>query len=360
MDHAYTIQEFKRPAFWQRLFNRKPRENALIEVNNLLATKPVREITLVDMAEVEVRYRLSLSEAFPNQLKGFYETYLKKCLEDEAFTDHEVDDLNQLRNILLLKEEDVNTMHEKWGGEIYKRKYEDAISPGNLEHAKKEFLEKLRLNLRLPESLAAGISLESRNRFMNIQAGKMVEDGTVSPAEWEELSAIARNLNVEITMDEASKAKLERMKLYWLIENSELPVQEVDINLQKNEHCYFTIPADWLEMRTVTHRVNYAGPSYRIRIVKGFYYRAGSVSAQRITSDELRHIDSGTLYITNKRMIFDGSKKNTNILWKKVLSITPYSDGVGIEKDSGRSPVLRVHSNADILALLIGRMLQDA
>ena len=101
------------------------------------------------------------------------------------------------------------------------------------------------------------------------------------------------------------------------------------------------------------------GASFRLKIMKGMYYRSGSVSVERITSDILSHIDSGTAYVTNKRLIFVGSRKNTNILLSKVLSVIPYSDGIGIEKDSGKSPILRVPDNADIFAMILGRVIND-
>jgi NAD-dependent DNA ligase len=78
-----------------------------------------------------------------------------------------------------------------------------------------------------------------------------------------------------------------------------------------------------------------------------------------LTEEQLLQIDSGSLYITNKRIIFVGSKKNANIQLSKVLSVTPYSDGVGIEKDSGKSPILRVSTNSDLLAMTLGRVIND-
>lgn len=359
MEKLFTTQNLKTANLFQRVFKKEPKENAFIEVINLLATKPIKEIKLDDIEEIEARYKVNLHTKFLDQLKGLYERYLKKCFEDEVLTDNEVEELNHIRNILVLKDNDISGLHDKLGGDIYRRKYDEAISKGTLEKSKEEFLDKLRENLRLPEQIANKISSESRNKFMDIQMGKIIEDGKVSPDEWEELNAIAKNLNVQINIDEASKAQLEKMKLYWFIENGDLPIKQVDINIQKSEQCYYSTSVDWLETRTVTQRINYGGPSYRVKIMKGVYYRAGSAKVQRITSEQLQLIDSGTVYITNKRIIFVGSKKNSNIQLSKVLSVTPYSDGVGIEKDSGKSPILRVSNNADILAMTIGRMIND-
>lgn len=359
MENLYTTQELQSPNFFQRLFRKEPKENAFIEVNNLLATKSLKEIQLEQIEEISARYKVNLHDKFLDRLKELYERYLKKCFADSVLTDEELEDLTLLKHLLILQDYEVNELHDKLGGDIYKKTYEEAISKGTLEKSKEEFIDKLQKNLRLPDSVANKISSDSRNHFMDIQLGKIVEDGKISPDEWEELNAIAKNLNVDLKIDEGSKTKLEKMKLYWLIENGELPTKQVDINLQKSEQCFFTINADWLENRTVTQRINYGGVGYRVKIMKGVYYRAGSVKVQRITSEQQQVIDRGNVYVTNKRIIFVGTKKNSNIQLSKVLSVTPYSDGVGIEKDSGKSPILRVADNADIFAMVLGRMIND-
>lgn len=359
MDNLYKTQELQSPGFFQRLFKTEPKENALVEVNNLLATKPVREIRPEEVEQISSKYKVDLHREFLPRLNELYLRYLKKCFGDNELTDEEVNDLNHLRNVLLLRDDAVEQMHNALGGEIYKKTYSEAISNGTLEKSKEAFLDKLQSNLRLPDGITEKISADCRTKFMEAQVGKMVEDRRVSPDEWEELNAIAKNLSVALTIDESSKANLEKFKLYWLIECGELPVKQVDINLQKSEVCYYSTYADWLENRTVTQRINYGGVGYRIKIMKGVYYRAGSVNVQRITSEQLLQIDRGSLYVTNKRIIFVGSKKNTNIPLAKILSVVPYSDGVGIEKDSGRSPILRVSTNADLLAMTLGRVIND-
>ena len=359
MDNLYIKLELQNSGFFQRLLKNEPKENAFIEVNNLLATKPIKEIQLEEIEAISTKYKINLHEKFLNQLKELYERYLKKCFDDNILTDQEVDELTYLRHLLALEDYEVSEIHDKLGGDIYKKSYDEAINKGVLEESKKSFLSQLQKNLHLPDEIANKITSESRKNFINLQLGKIIEDGRVSPEEWEELNTIAKNLNAELTIDEASKTQLEKMKLYWLIENGDIPVKQVDINLQQGEQCYFSIYIDWLENRTVTKRINYAGPGLRIKIMKGVYYRAGSVKVQRITSDELQVIDSGTVYVTNKRIIFVGNKKNSTIQLTKILSVNPYSDGVGIEKDSGKSPILRVTNNADILAMVLGRVIND-
>ena len=90
---------------------------------------------------------------------------------------------------------EVGQLHDKIGSEIYKKSYDEAISKGTLEKSKEEFLDKLKNNLRLPDRIAEKISSESRNRFMDVQMGKIIEDGKISPEEFVILDVQKYELN---------------------------------------------------------------------------------------------------------------------------------------------------------------------
>jgi hypothetical protein len=166
-----------------------------------------------------------------------------------------------------------------------------------------------------------------------------VNDKRLDPHELEELEALAKNFRITIDRASATQAQLDRYRWFWLMENGTFPEVSAPIALQKKELCHFSCSTTLHEMRTETVRTTYQGPSAHIRIVKGVYYRFGSVQAQRITRDVLRPIDSGALYLTNKRLIFDGEKKKSAIRFSNIFSITPYSDAIEVEKTSGRNPV---------------------
>lgn len=97
----------------------------------------------------------------------------------------------------------------------------------------------------------------------------------------------------------------------------------------------------------------------RIRIMKGVYWRAGSIAPQRISEDEWRVIDEGTIYLTNKRIIFMGNNGNKTITLGKILGFEPYSNGIDIQKDSGKSPFLEFSTNIDIFSMILARVLNE-
>jgi hypothetical protein len=153
------------------------------------------------------------------------------------------------------------------------------------------------------------------------------------------------------------------MKLFWQIENADtLPTIEPSYNLQKNERAYFQAQGDWYETRTRTQRVDYGGPSARLRIAKGIYYNAGSMNVQRVRREELKHIETGEMLVTNKRFLFIGAERSKQIRLNKILTIEPFADGVQIKKSAGRSPYIMTPSDeeAQLLAMFLNRLLQDA
>ena len=70
-------------------------------------------------------------------------------------------------------------------------------------------------------------------------------------------------------------------------------------------------------------------------------------------------IDSGSIYLTNKRIIFTGTKKNAYIRFEKILNITPHTDGVEIDKDTGKSSTLQLPSQADVFCMILERLIRE-
>lgn len=81
---------------------------------------------------------------------------------------------------------------------------------------------------------------------------------------------------------------------------------------------------------------SYGGPS--IRVAKGMTWRLGRFKSKSESHEELRNIDTGTLTITSKRLVFSGAVKNISIELKKIVSIDPYEDGISLSKEGKERP----------------------
>lgn len=352
-------RELKRPTWWQGLFGRQPRENAVIRIHNLLARMPVREITELEVADIFREHRVNLRRHLKPERLALYRSYLDHCMKDHHLSDSDLDDLQHLRDLLALPADEAERAHDAVAGELLRGAYDEMMEEGNVDEARVAFLEKLQGDLRIPDRLAETIINEKRSVHIRREVDRITDDLRISPQEWEDLQKLARVLRVSLEVEEASREQFDRMKRLWLLENGDMPTVEPDIILQRGEICHYMGDADWLESRTVTKRINYGGLGYRVRIMKGLYWRGGSMGLQRVTAEEIAAIDIGRLYVTSKRILFNGGYKNMNLPLGRIIEIVPYTDGVGVEKDRGLSPIFRVGEDAEVLALVLGRVLDE-
>lgn len=278
-------------------------------------------------------------------------------IQDDEITDAEQSYLTDLRNLLGISDSELRTIEEELLAPRFAAGVDDAVADNRLTATERTNLDRLRQRLRLDEQTADRILQSAAQARMDRAVKEATSDGRLSPDETKALYALAANLGATLMIDAPTRAAFERMQLLWRIDNGMLPTISVSINLQKNEVCHDRVSAVWYEHRTRTVRVNYGGPVASIRISKGLRYRVGSVGVHRITREELTEIDQGTLYLTNKRLIFDGQKKNTTIRLSALLSFTPCSDGLILEKSSGRSPSLAIAGDVELFCALLSAAL---
>lgn len=356
---VFTRKSLKPQSFFQKIFRRQPPENAVTEINNLLASKPLLDVRLTEVSNILAKYKPNVLRLFAHDIMQLYERYLQHCLTDKALSDKDLEALNHLKRLLSLNDKAVKDIHLKVAKQIYKESVEEAVADRNLTAEEREFLRKLQTELTLPEEIATELQREVKQTMLTRFLLEAVADGQLSPDEDAEFEALCKNLGAVPDIEPHTQRQLERFRLYWRIENADLPIVDVGIKLYKSEVCYFTCSALWNEFRTVTRRINYAGVSTRIRIAKGVYYRVGTIAPQRITSEELKLIDRGTIYLTNKRVIFMGIQKNFTLRLERLLAFSPYSDGIELEKDSGRNPILQLGDNTELFCRILSRVLHD-
>lgn len=112
------------------------------------------------------------------------------------------------------------------------------------------------------------------------------------------------------------------------------PITNSPIILKKGEEaCVVLGGITLIEASAVRQtRGAYGGPT--IRVAKGVSFRMGRVAARSESHEELRNIDQGTLVLTNKRLIFIGSKRTTNIDLRKIIAIEAYKDGIASQREN--------------------------
>lgn len=357
----YKSKTLKEPTFFQKIFGKVPTENALLEINNLLFVNQgnIDRISIDNIIGIANKYKVNLTKKYKESRLELFENYLHYCLIDDKLEDSEILILAHLRDILLLNEKDVEELIKKETERLYEKHVKGAVSDGKLEDFEKENLEKLRKDLLISENVAEEICGKNAKEILQKFLDGAISDGRLSPEEETQINEISKNLGIELPNDEKSKAVLERYKLYWQIENDDLPIITSDIIIQKSEKLHFSTYIKWLEQRRITKRINYGGPTARIKIAKGIYYSTGSLAVQRVSEDVWQTIDSGQIYLTNKRLIFMGKTGNKTIGLNKILDIKPYKNGIDIQKETGKSPFLEFSDNVDLFSMILVRLMNE-
>jgi hypothetical protein len=97
-----------------------------------------------------------------------------------------------------------------------------------------------------------------------------------------------------------------------------------------------------------------------MRIMKGLSWRYGYVNLNRVTAEEMRALDSGTLLVTNKRLLFNGSKTNVSIPLTRVIDFTLFKDAIQIEKDSGKDQFFEGDGDIELIGAILNVCLRQS
>ena len=170
---------------------------------------------------------------------------------------------------------------------------------------------------------------------------------TLTEGEWTRIGdgGISDAEQKKINQEKIEQEKHQRMireendinQFLTALHNGKITITSRDTSpviLKKNESLSIVMHNIILqEPRAVrqTHAA-YGGPT--IRVAKGVSFRLGGASARSESHEEIRAIDQGSLILTNKRLIFIGSKRTSNIDLRKIMAIEAYTDGIESQREN--------------------------
>jgi len=356
---ATPFQESDPPrpsGFFSRLLRRPQPEHAEHKLTKLLATRSPTDLTPGEVSEILAAAHLRGPQAH-SLLVALWSRALESFLADDALSDAEHAYLLALRKLMDLAEDDIIQVERSLIHPRFDKAIAEVLADRTVTAAEREALAKLGSALRISPAHQQDAFKQAATQLLQEVLNEAVTDRRLSSSEEDQLKALAANLGVEVRYNDATQRQLSRFSLLWRIEHGELPTVPVPLALQKGELCHFVTPARWSEYRKTTQTVGYRSLGVSFRIARGVYYRIGASRPQRVTTEGLTEIDSGTLYITSKRLFFDGGTRNTSLRLQSLVSFQVYSDGLAIEKSTGRTPYLLFDGDVELAATILGRLL---
>jgi len=163
------------------------------------------------------------------------------------------------------------------------------------------------------------------------QADAHVRDLTLTQAA---VSTEATRVSDEIKRrkDVASKVGFDALGLEAELKFNGIRPIETSLVLKPKEIAAVEVPATLCRFKTKTE---FVGGSHGVSIPlgHGFRYRVSSFRGHPVQSEYLAHLDTGKLIVTNKRLVFLGTKREVSVPIAKLLQIEPYSDALGIARE---------------------------
>ncbi|HEX2168547.1 MAG TPA: hypothetical protein VHG09_15030 [Longimicrobiales bacterium] len=139
-----------RQSLLQRLLRRRPRDNAVIEINNLLArADSVRAVRREDVMRICREHRTTLNGALSGRFERIYRDYVAYCLEDRHLSDSELADLAHLQKLLGIAADAAAAIHEYVARQLYRCSVDEALNDGIIDDDEREFLGRLQQELAI-------------------------------------------------------------------------------------------------------------------------------------------------------------------------------------------------------------------
>lgn len=134
----------------QRLLRRRPRENAVVEVNNLLAASTsIRSVQREDIKRICDAHRITLTGPLAGRFERLYRDYLSYCLEDRHLSADELADLAHLQSLLDITAESAMMIHDHVARQVYQASVAEVLDDGVVDAGEREFLRRLQHELAL-------------------------------------------------------------------------------------------------------------------------------------------------------------------------------------------------------------------
>jgi hypothetical protein len=345
-----------KPSWIQRLLGRQPQNNALIAVQNLLATRDLSSITATDVVREVALYGGTLRN-LKGELARLYSTCLEHHLASGPAGESEqaTGARSHLRVILGLEAKSIESVHRA----AYRALVNATIADGALTDERERHLNQWRERLAVSDSVHEEVYREEAYPIFRRHFDQVMAKGMLSPQDEGMLKRLADNLGVAVLHNADTERHLDQLRYYWQIECGELEPVPTTLNLGRSEVCYWTGRAEFLNFTTRTERTGYSGMMVSARVMKGVYWRTASYRPIRQVT-QIMTAEPGTLLVTSKRLIFAGSLKSTVIGLGRILAFEPFSDGVRIDKGSGKRPLFRItHGDTATFHRILSRAIRD-
>jgi uncharacterized tellurite resistance protein B-like protein len=223
----FVVGELPKRGFLSRLTGRAPREEAFVELRNMLATA-WHEVSPADVASTLAKYRMLPADA-QSELSAIFAEAAAHVVADRRLTETEKAGLERLQLAFEFTADHSRSAYVEAAKTLYRNILVEALADGHVTQEERATLDRIAHDLGLTDDEGRRLYAEEALRAIQLFFDHVVADKRFSPDEEKRLNQIASALGVDLKHSEKSAALLDRYRLFGRIEAGQLPSIEVGI-----------------------------------------------------------------------------------------------------------------------------------
>ena len=357
----FRTMKLKEPTFVQKLLGKQPKENAFIKINNLMAhQKSVKDLPEEQVYQIIDEYDIQIRKPESREpILKMYAQLLKDAFLQRNLSELRLSELLYFKRLFLLSDKELLSVHRRVIAIAFKQDLNRVMSRlDSLSSTQRSFLSRLQEWIILPEALASNIRKENAYAFfLQFIQGK----GKNKPLQQKQLievKALCQSLGIPLP-EPPTLEHLYQYKLYWCIENGELPRLPKAPSMFKKDPPCIVLPVQWFERKQKIRYPHYGECSLRVKILQGNYWKEPPTKSKELAREVWEKKDKGDLYLSEERLVFVGEHGNKQLQLNKISDFFTYTNGLSVQRKNGEELFLVFSDYIPLISMLLGRLRSD-
>lgn len=185
-------------------------------------------------------------------------------------------------------------------------------------------------------------------RALDAAVGQYLDDGIIDTGEERTVARFIQfsGLPQQVLNANRSLEKVVQSKVLQELLDGKVPSPRITVSgnfpflLGRNEHMLWLFRDVTLQMQKVRRETVGRTRGMSIRVCKGVYYRTGGFRGRPVETAYMQRIGTGSVCLTDRNLYFHCPEKTLKIPFSRILSLDPYADGLGLQKDGANDKPL--------------------
>lgn len=179
---------------------------------------------------------------------------------------------------------------------------------------------------------------------LNKAATNFMQGGVISDSDQQRIDDYVNYLhlpvnNLPVKYQNSQLSKLAQLSILKQLQSGAMPVNATfaPVMLGKGETILWTYDGVIMYQEKTVKEYGGRRSGWSFRVMKGVTYHTGGTRIKPIERTFMDEKGTGTLYITNKHLIFQSPTAAQKVPYTKMIGVTLYSDGIEVHRDGANA-----------------------